>query len=227
LLRFVSEDPVAHLNAYAYTQNDPVDFADPSGAVLTEYAVLTASTQKLNVASCISAGVAAVAGVAAAGVSAAFDQPGAAASAAQKAFVAGAASTAVSCVLAAVPAGAGEEFGSAAKGLSPELRALSRAHITDSGETVLGHFPGYIAKAEARGASYFDIGSAWNGMTGAERAGANEHFLDIIAARGDKVLLSTPKTQIQEGSSLANEVGYLTGEKGYKWVNQWSLRPGE
>jgi RHS repeat-associated protein len=225
--RFLSEDPVAHVNAYTYTQNDPVDFGDPSGAVLTEYAVLTASTQKFNVASCISAAVGAVASVAAAGATAAFDQPGAAASAALKTFVAGAAATVVTCALAAVPAGAAEEVGSAAKGLSPELRALSKAHITESGETVLGHFPGYVAKAEARGASYFDIGAAWNGLTGAERSAANEHFLDIIAARGDTVLLSTPKTQIQEGSQLANEVGYLTGQKGYKWVNQWALKPGE
>jgi RHS repeat-associated protein len=106
--RFISEDPVAHLNAYTYTQNDPVDFGDPSGAVLTEYAVLTASTQKFNIASCISAAVGAAANVAQAGVGAAFDQPGAAASAAQRALVAGAIETGVACALAAVPAGEAE-----------------------------------------------------------------------------------------------------------------------
>ena len=111
--------------------------------------------------------------------------------------------------------------------MSPELRALSEAHITTSGDTVLGRFPGYIAKAEARGASHFDIGSAWNSLSVDERSAANNHFLDVIAERGDRVLLSLTKGEIPEtGSSLSDEIRYLTSEKGYRWVNQWSLRPG-
>jgi hypothetical protein len=39
------------------------------------------------------------------------------------------------------------------------------------------------------------------------------------------VLLSTPKTKIRPGSALADEVQYLTQQKNYRWVNQWSLRP--
>lgn len=54
---------------------------------------------------------------------------------------------------------------------------------------------------------------------------ANDHFLDIIAARGDRVLLATAKKEIRPGSPLAHEIQYLTREKGYRWVNQWSLRP--
>ena len=102
--RFISEDAIGHLNAYAYTQNDPADFADPSGALAIEYQALTVSAQRANVASCISSAVEAVAGVAAAGVSAGFDQPGAATSEAGNALVAGAVNTGVSCALAANPA---------------------------------------------------------------------------------------------------------------------------
>jgi len=40
------------------------------------------------------------------------------------------------------------------------------------------------------------------------------------------VLLSTPKGEIGGTGALADEIAYLTGEKGYVWVNQWSLRPG-
>ena len=35
-------------------------------------------------------------------------------------------------------------------------------HITDSGTTVLGRYPGYIEKAEKMEASYFDIGKEWD-----------------------------------------------------------------
>jgi len=107
--RFISEDPIGHLNAYTYTQNDPVDFADPSGALAVEYQALTVSSQRANVASCIGSVVGAVAGVAAAGVSAAFDQPGAAASQAAGAMATGALDAGVSCALAAIPGGASEE----------------------------------------------------------------------------------------------------------------------
>ncbi|MCP4305767.1 MAG: hypothetical protein GY788_13030, partial [bacterium] len=113
-----------------------------------------------------------------------------------------------------------------AGGLSDDVLRLAESNVTSSGETVLGSVPGYITKAKSRGASYFDIGDTWNALTPAQRTAANNHFLDVIAARGDRVLLSTSKTQIQAGTSLADEVAYLTGEKGYVWVNQWSLRPG-
>ena len=46
----------------------------------------------------------------------------------------------------------------AAKG---ELQTLAEANITGSGKTVLGHYPGYIEKAQGMGASYFDVGSPW------------------------------------------------------------------
>ena len=100
---------------------------------------------------------------------------------------------------------------------------LAEANITNSGKTVLGHFPGYINKAKARGASYFDIGDAWDSLTDAQRWAANKHFLDKIADAGDQVLLSLPKGQIREGSFLVKEIEYLINKKGYRWINQWAL----
>jgi len=41
-----------------------------------------------------------------------------------------------------------------------------------------------------------------------------------------QLLAVVPKGQIQSGTALADEVAYLTKQLGYKWVNQWSLRPG-
>jgi RHS repeat-associated protein len=109
--------------------------------------------------------------------------------------------------------------------LPREVTDLAEAHITQSGDTVLGHFPGYIDKANTRGASYFDIGDMWNNLTPNQRWAANTHFLDQIAARGDRVLLSLPKGDIRPGSYLADEIRHLTEHRGYVWVNQWSLRP--
>lgn len=107
--------------------------------------------------------------------------------------------------------------------LCDTIRTASEANVTNSGQTVLGHFPGYIEKAKARGASYFDIGDAWDSLSDAQRTAANQHFLDRIAANGDTVILSLPKTKIRPGSSLAWEVQYLITEKGYRWINQWSM----
>ena len=112
-----------------------------------------------------------------------------------------------------------------ASGLSDDVIGLATRNVTNSGDTVLGHFPGYITKANSKGASYFDIGDAWNGLTPSQRWAANTHFLDTRIAAGDRVLLSVPKGDIRPGSYLAQEVEYLT-RNGYRWTNQWSLVPG-
>jgi len=118
----------------------------------------------------------------------------------------------------------------AANGVSPEIRALSEANITDNGITVLGRFqapPGqmnYIQKATTgtyKGSSYFDLGAAW---TPVEGKAANLNFLDIVGGRGDKMIFSTPKNKIPLGTSLDMEVQYLKENFGYKWVNKWSMR---
>ena len=116
-------------------------------------------------------------------------------------------------------------LGAAGRELPQGVKALAEANITRSGKTVLGHFPGYITKARARGASYFDIGKAWDRLTDAQRWAANRHFLDKITAARDQVFLSIPKKLIRPNSSLAREVDYLIREKGYRWLNQWSLVP--
>ena len=104
-----------------------------------------------------------------------------------------------------------------------KIAELAEANITNSGETVLGHFPGYIDKAKANGASFFDIGDVWNLLTPTQRWAANTHFLDKIASRGDQVLLSLPKSKVRPDSYLAKEIQYMINEKGFRWINQWSL----
>src|SRR5262249_8673207 len=111
--------------------------------------------------------------------------------------------------------------------LSPDIQALAESHITSSGDTVLGRFyvsPTYIEKAEARGASYFDLGPRWNRLSDDEQWAANTHFLEIIAARGNRILLNIPKGEIGSRGYLPREIAYMTS-KGYKWVNQWSMHP--
>jgi hypothetical protein len=109
--------------------------------------------------------------------------------------------------------------------ISDNVKILSERHITNTGQTILGSFPGYISKANSRGASYFDIGNAWEKLTPDQQWAANRNFLDKIATRGDRVNISIPKNQISNTSILSREVEYLVEHKGYKWVNQWSLHP--
>ncbi len=110
--------------------------------------------------------------------------------------------------------------------MSDDVLRVTERNLTNTGDTVLGHHPGYINKANARGASYFDIGDAWDSLNDARRWAANRHFLDTVASRGDRILLSVEKSKIRRNSWLAREVEYLTQQRGYVWVNQWSLRTG-
>ncbi len=112
-------------------------------------------------------------------------------------------------------------------GLSGDLAALSEANIANSGKTVIGAWeasPTYIEVAQARGASYFDIGDTWNGLSATDRWAANSHFLDTRIAAADTFYSTVPSTEIRIGSDLAREVAYLQ-DNGYQWVNQWALKP--
>jgi hypothetical protein len=52
-------------------------------------------------------------------------------------------------------------------GLSDDVPRLAESNITGSGETVLGHYADdYVGLVQTRGASYFDIGDAYNGLSG-------------------------------------------------------------
>jgi hypothetical protein len=114
--------------------------------------------------------------------------------------------------------------------LSDATKKLAERNIRNTGKTVLGPFnPAevrFIDKAKVKDASYFDIGKAWDDLTLSQRWAANQHFLDKNADAGDQVFISIAKRKIRPGSYLAAEVKYLTKERGYKWVNQWSLVPG-
>jgi hypothetical protein len=117
--------------------------------------------------------------------------------------------------------------------LSNEVVKLSEANITNSGETVLGKYIvpdgeiNYVAPAQAKGASYYEIDQAtWKSLSAEQQWAANEHFLDVVAAKGDTIALSTAKADIPASTSLAKEIDYLTSQKGYVWVDQFSLKPG-
>lgn len=115
--------------------------------------------------------------------------------------------------------------------ISNSLKALAEAHVNNSGVTVLGHYryPGitdfetYIDKAKRLGASYYDIGDMWNKIPEEQRWKVNEHFIDVIADKEDKIIFNVPKRKIRVDTDLEREVAVLK-KKGYKWVNQWSMR---
>lgn len=68
--------------------------------------------------------------------------------------------------------------------------------------------------------AYFNYQSQLGAKT---RVGWHTRSLDKLIQSGDQVFLSVSKQNIRQGSILADEIKCLTG-KGYKWVNQWSLK---
>jgi RHS repeat-associated protein len=106
---------------------------------------------------------------------------------------------------------------------------LALQHVTNSGETVLGSYPGYIDAAKSSGASYFDIGeSQWNAIVarGEDPWALNQAFLDNRIAAGDRVVLSTPASRVRPNTYLAREIEYLEMH-GYRWTNGQTLVPGK
>ncbi len=84
-----------------------------------------------------------------------------------------------------------------------------------TGQTVLGHYPGYVHMSERVGARRFEVPSKiWKQLSPKERMLANQKFLDRTILRGDNILLSTPLNEIKRGSSFEWELQYLL-EKGY------------
>jgi hypothetical protein len=114
--------------------------------------------------------------------------------------------------------------------MTKELLALSEQHLTGSGETVLGPFrplgggPSYIEVALQHGASYFDIGDAWNAATPTERLAANQHVLDMAITNGDKVTLSVPFGKIDPNTFTGAELRYLESH-GYRRLGDNTLIP--
>ena len=93
---------------------------------------------------------------------------------------------------------------------------------------MLGHYADdYVGLAQTRGASYFDIGDAYNGLSGPQQWAANQRVLDAAIANGDRIMLATGRLNIRPGSPLAKEIEYLTGPAGrYRWVDDTTLVPG-
>lgn len=114
--------------------------------------------------------------------------------------------------------------------MPPELRAMSEAHLTGSGETVLGPFrppgggPSYIQVAEDHGASYFSLGGAWDSFTPTEQLAANQHVLDIAISNRDKITLSVPFHRVPPNTFTAAELRYLEAH-GYRRVGENMLLP--
>jgi hypothetical protein len=108
-----------------------------------------------------------------------------------------------------------------------KVNKLAEANITNSGKTVLGkHIEGggYIKKAQDTGSSYFDNGNKWDKLSPKQRWNANKHFLDKISAKGDEINLSTPKGKIIKGKYLDKEINYLINQKGYRWIDELTLK---
>ncbi len=114
--------------------------------------------------------------------------------------------------------------------MSDDLVNLTEAHLTGSGESVIGPFrpdgggPTYVDVADQRGASYFDLGDAWNDYAPREQLAANQHFLDVAIDNGDTVRLSVSRDVIVPGSYTAAEVDYLL-RNGYTWLDGSTLAP--
>jgi hypothetical protein len=101
------------------------------------------------------------------------------------------------------------------------LQRQALANVSDSGVTVLGrYFDDYIGMAKRMKASYFDMGPKWDPINGWR---ANEHFLDVIAARGDDVVLATRRGAVKEDSDLFLELQYLIERWGYRWIDETHL----
>ncbi len=78
--------------------------------------------------------------------------------------------------------------------------------------------------AEELKASYFDVGHAWKSWQIHDKLGANYHFLDIIAEKGDTIKLAVAKQRMNPKSNLKLELDYLTEHKGYYWVDDYTLK---
>lgn len=114
--------------------------------------------------------------------------------------------------------------------MSPELRGLVDQHLTGSGETVIGPYaprgggPSYIDVAQQRGASYFDIGDAWNSSTPTQQLASNQYALDMAVKNGDTIRLSVPFYRIDPSTFTGAEIRYFESH-GYQRMGDNLLIP--
>ena len=81
--------------------------------------------------------------------------------------------------------------------------------VSDFGKTVIGHYPEYKDLAKQLDASYFDIGSAWDTMSDAERLATNMKFIDDAIMRGDDIILATPLQKVRKGTWTEKEIEHI------------------
>jgi hypothetical protein len=116
------------------------------------------------------------------------------------------------------------------KEMDAELQAMSEAHLTGSGETVIGPFnpdgggPSYTQVADARGASYFSLGDEWSKFSPAQQLAANQHALDVAITNRDVITLSVPFDTIPKDTYTAAEIRYFEAH-GYTLKGDYTLVP--
>ncbi|MCV7321122.1 hypothetical protein [Mycolicibacterium confluentis] len=59
------------------------------------------------------------------------------------------------------------------------------------------------------GASYFDLGDAWNSFAPNQQLAANQHVLDTAIANRDTIRLPVPFTEIRPDTYTGAELRYL------------------
>ena len=107
-----------------------------------------------------------------------------------------------------------EEFGGA---IIVKLISKEAIQAAEQGTTVLGKFPEYMNLASEYGARRFSVPTnIWNKMSEGAQWIANQKFLDRLIARGDKIILSNPVSNINKVTgAFRKELDYLI-ENGYR-----------
>jgi hypothetical protein len=78
--------------------------------------------------------------------------------------------------------------------------------------------------AEHTGASYFDIGDAWNTSTPTQQLAANQHVLDTAITNRDTIKLSVPYYEIRPDTYTGAELRYIQ-EHGYQRIDDTTFVP--
>ena len=212
--RFISPDDTAYLdpetpnglNLYAYCNNDPVNYADPSGHVAIPLTVLGLITGMVFCAT--------VGGIVTYNIA---KDKGAEGLSLLGWTMAGASGAGIIGVVLGAGAGALVTKATGILGFS-----IFKGHIFTITQTiVLGHY-GYTDIAKSLGYGYYEISQdLYNSLNAAERWAMNSQFLDDCTELGANFLVEATRTisATYNGniSYLYYEIQYLL-EKGYVWL---------
>ena len=208
--RFISPDDTAYLdpetvnglNLYCYCNNDPVNYADPSGRLAISLAMIGLI-------------VGAVIGAAAGGV--------AAYSIAKNQGAEG--WDLFGWTMAGIFGGGivGGALGAGVGALATQATGVLGISITKyyilpiKGVTVLGNIPGYIATAQATGSGFYAVSKhLWVNMTTAERWANNMQYISDAFSLGSQFVL-VPDKVVKAGTTLMQEIQYLI-DNGIPWI---------